>query len=1038
MKWLLVILLALISFSFIGSKPTNSVAIIRDTVPTPATPQLFGSKLYEFRNYVVVDSMLMVMGGDTFAIPRWPALKYKTADNRWYGYYGTRWRAFLNGTDTISLSNRINSAGGSGGGLVFKYAASAPTGADTAKLWIQTPAVAGVYNVYTYVSNLPYQWQRFGWLSLDGVLSLKRPITLLICGQSNAGGIGTGGDTSAMPGIIAFSSGSVNAGPGQDYQTQWLRATIGLSPFFTYGGVGTNNIGFQVAKQIKKHGDADIVRVITTYQGGTSLSSWIGSGGNLFLLDTLRSRLNRSGIDTIDIFCWHQGESGGITGFTSGGYVVDQRVLYDTLCSSLTTGFYRNYTKYVAGGPADTTFYKTITNRGAPFAAQMGLDYDGNINTGFASSQNLSNIGDNTHFTGTAIDSLGYKYYSTWKSLPHTDYQEKQIFTWDSTYDLRMADETMITDYNGGTGAFRKIGAGFGWKTSALNRLFTISPSPASGTVFLGEATGYDNVVPKMFQVNGKSLISDGSFNTIISGNWNITGNPQNNVVIANYSSSFTGAAGGDENVVIGYNAGYNATRMLFNSTIIGSGAALNITPLGFGDRVTAVGKGALASGACLSCAFVGNDAGASSQGNNISAFGPSAGALNSTARVNSTSIGANAKYNEDSVFVAGNALKRFIIGGTTSLPFLVGSPTNEQVFAWNSSNSQFELTTLPGLDGNGIYGGSGSLPSDVTVTGGSNGITFTSTRTGTNSTVNINNTSTGRGLTANSTSGVGVYGSSTNSIGILGISTNSTGIWAQSSSADALYAQSPYTGGVATLVANPATTNTVHTVLNLTRASTSPGANNIGGSIDFNLNNTFSAGSVTRANQIISQLTTATSGSETSAFTIKGISAGVTTTLLTLNGNGSIQFNNYGASSFTGTPTGSLQVTAGGDIIEGPMLAAGTYTPTLTNTTNVASSTASSCQYMRVGNTVTVSGKINITPTSTGATALGISLPIASAIANNNECGGTGTVGNTIDLFGSIRGDATNDRAELIFTIDVSGTTSAQDWYFTFTYRIL
>ncbi len=88
MKWLIVILVALFSLSFIGTKSTNSVYINKDTVPTGAAPQLFGSKLYEFRNYALIDSFLMVMGGDTFAIPRWPAIKYKSSDNRWYGYHG--------------------------------------------------------------------------------------------------------------------------------------------------------------------------------------------------------------------------------------------------------------------------------------------------------------------------------------------------------------------------------------------------------------------------------------------------------------------------------------------------------------------------------------------------------------------------------------------------------------------------------------------------------------------------------------------------------------------------------------------------------------------------------------------------------------------------------------------------------------------------------------------------------------------------------------------------------------------------------------
>lgn len=109
MKYLIIILTFIISVSFKPNiNPLRISNSICDTIPS-AVPQLFGAKLYQFGNYVVIDSLIMVKGGDTIGIPRWPALKYRTADNRWYGYHGTRWRAFLTGLDTVSLSNRINS-----------------------------------------------------------------------------------------------------------------------------------------------------------------------------------------------------------------------------------------------------------------------------------------------------------------------------------------------------------------------------------------------------------------------------------------------------------------------------------------------------------------------------------------------------------------------------------------------------------------------------------------------------------------------------------------------------------------------------------------------------------------------------------------------------------------------------------------------------------------------------------------------------------------------------------------------------------------
>lgn len=110
------------------------------------------------------------------------------------------------------------------------------------------------------------------------------------------------------------------------------------------------------------------------------------------------------------------------------------------------------------------------------------------------------------------------------------------------------------------------------------------------------------------------------------------------------------------------------------------------------------------------------------------------------------------------------------------------------------------------------------------------------------------------------------------------------------------------------------------------------------------------------------------------------------------------------------------------------------TYTPTLTNVANVSASTAYSCQYYRVGNAVTVSGEVDIDPTTTiTLTQLGISLPIASAIANSNELAGTAAdeLGDT----GRVAGDATNDRAEIRLTpVDVTN----RRFSFSFTYRIL
>lgn len=92
----------------------------------------------------------------------------------------------------------------------------------------------------------------------------------------------------------------------------------------------------------------------------------------------------------------------------------------------------------------------------------------------------------------------------------------------------------------------------------------------------------------------------------------------------------------------------------------------------------------------------------------------------------------------------------------------------------------------------------------------------------------------------------------------------------------------------------------------------------------------------------------------------------------------------------------------------------AGTYTPTLTNTTNVAASTSYEWQYMRVGNTVTASGPVDVDPTAAGQVVLGISLPIASNLGADEDCSGVAFARAVAGQGGAIYADAANNRATL------------------------
>jgi len=112
-----------------------------------------------------------------------------------------------------------------------------------------------------------------------------------------------------------------------------------------------------------------------------------------------------------------------------------------------------------------------------------------------------------------------------------------------------------------------------------------------------------------------------------------------------------------------------------------------------------------------------------------------------------------------------------------------------------------------------------------------------------------------------------------------------------------------------------------------------------------------------------------------------------------------------------------------------------GIYTPTLTNSTNVAASTSySNTMWRREGNVVYVAGRLEITPTAAASanTELGISIPIASNFTGTTDAAGTAS--SSFGLVACIFSDATNDRVTLRFP---SPNTSNNILSFNFQYSV-
>jgi len=117
--------------------------------------------------------------------------------------------------------------------------------------------------------------------------------------------------------------------------------------------------------------------------------------------------------------------------------------------------------------------------------------------------------------------------------------------------------------------------------------------------------------------------------------------------------------------------------------------------------------------------------------------------------------------------------------------------------------------------------------------------------------------------------------------------------------------------------------------------------------------------------------------------------------------------------------------------------LAAGVYTPTRSAEANMdANVTMSEAQYLRVGNTVTVSGRFTADPTLTATTtSFEMTLPIASNIGAAEDVAGTAFCGAIAAQGAEIIGVAANDTAKVQWK---AGDITSQTWSFIFSYQVL
>ena len=115
----------------------------------------------------------------------------------------------------------------------------------------------------------------------------------------------------------------------------------------------------------------------------------------------------------------------------------------------------------------------------------------------------------------------------------------------------------------------------------------------------------------------------------------------------------------------------------------------------------------------------------------------------------------------------------------------------------------------------------------------------------------------------------------------------------------------------------------------------------------------------------------------------------------------------------------------------------AGTYTPTRSAEANITGTvTMSEAQYLRVGNTGTVSGQFTVDPVLTAtATSFEMTLPVASNLGAVEDVAGVAFCGAIAGMGAEIIGVVANDTAKVQW---VASDITSQTWSYIFTFAVI
>lgn len=223
--------------------------------------------------------------------------------------------------------------------------------------------------------------------------------TILLSGQSNAFGFGTGGTdpSNSDHNLYVWNNTNLLGADGDAF----IRPVLSGDPLRTDGDY--NNLGVWFGHHMA-YQCGERVNLTLICKGNSAIAEWVTSDDSSApIADEIVSVWTTSSQPPAEVFLWHQGENDLSLGTDYSTYASRFREMITRLKND---GVLASDVIILVGGITETSASRTAFNNS--HLRQLSVDYS---DVRYVESSGLGDIGDGIHFTGAALEEFGKRYW---------------------------------------------------------------------------------------------------------------------------------------------------------------------------------------------------------------------------------------------------------------------------------------------------------------------------------------------------------------------------------------------------------------------------------------------------------------------------------------------------------------------------------------------------------------------------------------------------------------------------------------------------